>query len=390
MNEPLGQRTGGAKVVALENRSAGPGRSQIAAARRRLHDISRLISDGVWETDVNHRLIFVSNQVFDKLSLRQHELMGRRLSEIGSVISMRHPAVNIEGRSPFRDVLYEFDDRRGSRRLLMLNGLPIYNPETGDFEGMQGTARDVTDRAGGEQEITTLFTAVNDSILMVMIVSTQGEIEYVNAKVMETTGYSLDELKGNTPRLLVPEGVPVGGFEEKWEVIEAGKDWRGDFHYRKKNGDTFRVSETVSPIRTLGGTITHYLWIAEDLNAKNFFQRQSGGEILVSLQDRLKKVIAVILSGDYFTPSGIISRDEANTPRDVPSELPEDNPISQFSKRQREVLSLMVRGFSNKEIGRELDVYDTTVKTHVKVICEKLGAANRTQAAVLAVRLGWS
>jgi len=303
---------------------------------------------------------------------------------------MRHPAVNIEGRSPFRDVLYEFDDQRGSRRLLMLNGLPIYNPETGDFEGMQGTARDVTDRAGGEQEITTLFTAVNDSILMVMIVSTQGEIEYVNAKVMESTGYSLDELKGNTPRLLVPEGVPVGGFEEKWEVIEAGKDWRGDFHYRKKNGDTFRVSETVSPIRTLGGTITHYLWIAEDLNAKNFFQRQSGGDILVSLQDRLKKVIAVILSGDYFTPSGIISRDDANTSRDVPSELPEDNPISQFSKRQREVLSLMVRGFSNKEIGRELDVYDTTVKTHVKVICEKLGAANRTQAAVLAVRLGWS
>lgn len=394
MNNLPGRGKSAAKVIALKNGPASPGRSQIAAARRRLHDISRLISDGVWETDVNHHLTFVSTQVFDKLCLHQHELLGRRLSEIGAVISMRHPPVNIEGRSSFRDVLYEFDDQRGGRRLLMLNGLPIYDPETGDFEGMQGTARDVTDRAGAEQEITTLFKAVNDSILMVMIVTTQGEIEYVNAKFLEATGYSMDEFKGNTPRLLVPAGTPASSFEEKWEVIEAGKDWRGDFHYRKKDGNTFRVSETVTPIRTLGGTITHYLWIAEDMMAKNFFQRQSGDDVLASLQDRLKKVIAVILSGDYFTPPGIISgQDDSATgvAADGDSvELPEDNPISRFSKRQREVLSLMVRGYSNKEIGRELDVYDTTVKTHVKVICEKLGTANRTQAAVLAVRLGWS
>lgn len=395
MSDASGQRKSGTNVVTLRGESEAPGRAQIAAARRRLHDISRLISDGVWETDVSHRLTFVSNQVFDKLSAGEHELLGRRLIELGSVISMRQPAVNIEGRSPFRDVLYEFDDNRGGRRLLMLNGLPTYNQETGSFEGMQGTARDVTERAGAEKEITELFKAVNDSILIVMIVSTQGEIEYVNAKAMEATGYTMEELKGNTPRLLVPEDVPVSTFEDKWGVIEAGKDWRGDTHYRKKNGKTFRVSESVTPIRTLGGVITHHLWIAEDSHAKKFLQRQPDNEVLVGLQDRLKKVIAVILSGDYFTPPGIIKQDGIDDQGGAQAlggtiDLPDENPIAQFSKRQREVLSLMVRGYSNKEIGRELNVYDTTVKTHVKVICEKLGAVNRTQAAVLAVRLGWS
>jgi len=395
MSEVSSRGKGDTNVVALQSNLRAPGRAQIAAARRRLHDISRLISDGVWETDINHRLTFVSNQVFDKLSMGEQGMLGRQLSDLGTVISLRQPAVNIEGRSPFRDVLYECDDKRGGRRLLMLNGLPVYNQETGSFEGMQGTAKDVTERAGAEKEITDLFQAVNESILIVMIVSTQGEIEYINTKTLEATGYSKEELKGNTPRLLVPEDVPVSEFEDKWEVIQAGKDWRGEAQYRRKKGEFLPVSETVTPIRTLGGVITHHLWIAVDTSAKNFLQRLPDNDDPASLQDRMEKVIAVILSSDYFTPPGIINQDGQDTEANVQGsgkgeDLPEDNPISQFSKRQREVLSLMVRGYSNKEIGRELDVYDTTVKTHVKVICEKLGAANRTQAAVLAVRHGWS
>jgi PAS domain S-box-containing protein len=382
----------GGNVVALKNNSVGPGRAEIASARRRLHDLSRLLADGVWETNSQHRLTFVSHHVFEDLGLRQHDLLGRRLLEFGAPISMSQPAVNIEGRSPFRDLLFEFDDNRGGRRLVMLSGLPLYNQETGDFEGMQGTARDVTARTGAEQEISGLFQAVDDSFLLVMIVSTEGEVEYVNTKVLELTGYTMPEIKGNTPRLLVPNESPVNSFEDKWEVVESGSDWRGECHYQKKNGDTFWVSEFVTPLRTLGGTTTHYLWVAQDSSAQKFLRRQPQDNVAAELQERLKKVIAVMLSGNYFTPMEM-GGDQPSENRgqagghDAPSE---DNPIAQFSKRQREVLSLMVRGFSNKEIGRELNVYDTTVKTHVKVICEKLGASNRTQAAVLAVRYGWS
>jgi PAS domain S-box-containing protein len=384
---------GGGKVVSLKSRPAAPGRSGLAAARRRLHDISRLIADGVWETDLNHRLTFVSHQVFDDLGLRQHELLGQRLSDIGSVISMRQPTVNIEGHSPFRDILFEFYDGRGGHRLVALNGLPIYDQETGKFEGMQGTARDVAENNRAEKEVSELFSAVDDSILMVMIVGTSGEIEYVNAKVLEATGYTMPEFRGNTPRLLVPKGTSVSSFEEKWGVVEAGSDWRGECHYQKKNGDTFWVNEFVSPLRTVKGVVTHYLWVAEDTGAQNFFRRQPDDDVSAGLQERLKKVVSVMLSGSYFTPPPLVG-DPANSAdgqqSDPDNSLSDDNPIAHFSKRQREVLSLMVRGYSNKEIGRELEVYDTTVKTHVKVICEKLGAANRTQAAVLAVRLGWS
>ena len=55
-----------------------------------------------------------------------------------------------------------------------------------------------------------------------------------------------------------------------------------------------------------------------------------------------------------------------------------------LSAREREVLELIVRGRSNKEIGSSLGVAENTVKNHVKVILGKLGVQDRTQAATAA------
>jgi two-component system, NarL family, response regulator LiaR len=59
-----------------------------------------------------------------------------------------------------------------------------------------------------------------------------------------------------------------------------------------------------------------------------------------------------------------------------------------ISDREMEVLRLMAKGFSNKEIGRALWIGETTVKTHVSHILRKLDGSDRTQAVLTAVRLG--
>ena len=59
-----------------------------------------------------------------------------------------------------------------------------------------------------------------------------------------------------------------------------------------------------------------------------------------------------------------------------------------LSERETEVLGLMAQGLSNKEIGRALWIGETTVKTHVSHILRKMGQADRTQAVLMAVRLG--
>jgi DNA-binding NarL/FixJ family response regulator len=59
-----------------------------------------------------------------------------------------------------------------------------------------------------------------------------------------------------------------------------------------------------------------------------------------------------------------------------------------LSEREMEVLELMAKGLSNKQISKELWIGETTVKTHVSHILRKLGQADRTQAVLEAVKLG--
>jgi DNA-binding NarL/FixJ family response regulator len=66
------------------------------------------------------------------------------------------------------------------------------------------------------------------------------------------------------------------------------------------------------------------------------------------------------------------------------------SPLQKLTFRQREVLSHVALGRSNKEIARCLGLLESTVKVHVKTILKKLAATNRTQAAMLAVEMGWA
>lgn len=60
------------------------------------------------------------------------------------------------------------------------------------------------------------------------------------------------------------------------------------------------------------------------------------------------------------------------------------HPLAKLSPRERDILREIARGASNKEIGRKLDIAETTVKIHVQHILRKLNLTSRVQAAVLA------
>ena len=66
--------------------------------------------------------------------------------------------------------------------------------------------------------------------------------------------------------------------------------------------------------------------------------------------------------------------------------LANDPPLPELSQRQREILESITRGLTNKEIATTLDISLESVKSHIKVILEKLNAASRTEAASIAQR----
>src|SRR3954469_6731423 len=91
--------------------------------------------------------------------------------------------------------------------------------------------------------------------------------------------------------------------------------------------------------------------------------------------DRLLGAIRTVYEGEQFIPPEIAVR--------VGERLP-----AHLSPRELDVLQMLGRGFSNKEIGAELGVVEGTVKIHVTNIFGKLGVSDRTQALLTAIKRG--
>jgi DNA-binding NarL/FixJ family response regulator len=100
--------------------------------------------------------------------------------------------------------------------------------------------------------------------------------------------------------------------------------------------------------------------------------------------EKLASAIRAVADGEQVFDATIGSRIIAGRP---PSKA-ENFDIEALSERETEVLKLMTKGMSNKEIGRALWIGETTVKTHVSHILRKLGQADRTQAVIIAVKAG--
>ena len=145
-----------APEYALAEEKAGPEtiRAKLAGALERLEDITRLVSDWVWETDRDLVLTFASPRVNESLGYHPRELTGRRLNDL-----LSEPNETLErlttpkGRQPFRDIPIEIANRDGAAREFLLSGLPVYCSATGDFLGFRGTANDVTELKRREQAL---------------------------------------------------------------------------------------------------------------------------------------------------------------------------------------------------------------------------------------------
>lgn len=144
-----------------------------------------------------------------------------------------------------------------------------------------GTGIDITERKRmevalreREAELRKLSQTVEQSPNTVMITDTSGNIEYVNPKFTQLTGYTLEEVRGQSPRILKSGDTDSSEYQQLWQTIIAGGEWHGVFHNRKKNGELYWESACISPIRDAEGNITHFLAVKEDITDYKRLQEQ--------------------------------------------------------------------------------------------------------------------
>ncbi len=129
-------------------------------------------------------------------------------------------------------------------------------------------ARDLSERKAAEARLRVLSQAVEQSPASVMITDHRGLVEYVNAKFVQVSGYTLAEVSGQNPRLLKSGAMPAATYRHLWETLSRGHEWRGELHNKKKNGELYWEAAWISPILDEAGRITHYLAVKEDITAR--------------------------------------------------------------------------------------------------------------------------
>ncbi|MES2177676.1 MAG: ATP-binding protein [Gemmatimonadota bacterium] len=99
----------------------------------------------------------------------------------------------------------------------------------------------------------------------VMMMDTEGRIEYVNAAFSQNTGYSRSEVLGQHPRLLRTGMHDDSLYDGIWQALESGRTWRGRLTSRKKSGESYFEDALFTPVRNERAQIAHYVAIARDI-----------------------------------------------------------------------------------------------------------------------------
>jgi diguanylate cyclase (GGDEF)-like protein/PAS domain S-box-containing protein len=135
-------------------------------------------------------------------------------------------------------------------------------------EALTLAENEIRDRERAETELRKLSQAVEQSPVSIVIADVDGNIEYVNPRFIQLTGYSFDEAVGENPRILKTDLTPPETHQQLWETITQGKEWHGEFANCKKDGSLYYESANISPILNQNGITTHYLAVKEDITER--------------------------------------------------------------------------------------------------------------------------
>lgn len=306
--------------------------------------------------DNNDVIQFINRRGCDIYGYEPEELIGKVGYEL--LVINEDKQIIIEKNKARQNSLSDSYEVRGRRKTgeiiwLNINGAPVKDKD-GYVTGSVGLISDITEKKIAEENLTKLSRAVQQSPASIVITDLNGDIEYVNPKFTDVTGYMPEEVIGKNPRVLKSGEKSSEEYKELWDKITKGNDWFGEFHNKKKNGEFYWESASISPIRNSEDVITHYLAVKEDITEK----KEKEIELIKAKEkaeesERLKSSFLANMSHELRTPMvGILGFAELikNIAENVELKDFAEN-ISKSGKRLLETLNLIL-DLSRIEAGR--------------------------------------
>ncbi len=246
--------------------------SDLAESDALLRSTVDLSPNGLVMTDSSGRIVMVNRQIERIFGYAAGELVGQSVERL---LPARHRAAHVVHRADFqaeprprlmgagRDLVGLHKD---GREIPIEVGLA--SVKTGADVFVMASVVDITVRRQAEDRVRWLSLAVEQGPTSMVMTDVAGDIEYVNPKFTEVTGYTLDEVRGKNPRLLQSGATAPEVYRDLWTTITAGRSWHGEVLNRKKDGSTYWDAMWVYPIHDSSGAVTRFLALKEDVTER--------------------------------------------------------------------------------------------------------------------------
>ncbi|RLD83449.1 MAG: hypothetical protein DRJ07_06640 [Bacteroidetes bacterium] len=225
---------------------------------------------GLWDWDIPNNKVFFSKQWKEMLGYEDDEI-GNTSEEWSERI---HPddkekvfedvQKHTDGKMPVYKNEHRLQCKDGSYKWILSKGISVATTDDGKPKRMLGTHADISKRKSDEEKIKKFSTGFEQTSNTIVITDINGNIEYVNPRFTELSGYSAKEVYKQNPRILNSGTQPKEYFAELWKTILSGKTWKGEFHNKKKNGEYYWENSIITPVRNEKGEINSFIAIKED------------------------------------------------------------------------------------------------------------------------------
>ena len=137
-------------------------------------------------------------------------------------------------------------------------------------------ARMRRDRRQSEGRLRKLSRVVEQASESVFITDQSGVVEYVNPAFERLTGYSMDDMRGQTPALLKSDAHDAEVYAQLWRTIAAGEVFKSRMINRRKDGTLFVEEKIITPLKDNEGQITHFVSTGRDITKRLEVEEERG------------------------------------------------------------------------------------------------------------------
>ncbi len=252
---------------------------ELSVSRERYRLVVEGSQDGIWDWNIRTGELYLSprwkamlgyakdelTNTFETFTEHLHPDDNARVLDFLDAHLLRHePLYQIEFRLRHKD---------GSWRSIYSRGIVLWDA-VGKAYRMAGSHTDITERKKTEDTLRTLYTAIEQAAATVVIADLNADIEYVNPRFCQITGYTTEEVLGQNPRILQSGHTPAETYQQMWDALSSGQVWSGEMVNKRKNGEIYWEEAQIAPVKDQQGVSTHYVAVKIDITGRKRMEQE--------------------------------------------------------------------------------------------------------------------